>query len=87
MDGKMRAQVFYEPEVMKLEMVDIPKIADNEVLVRVKATGICGSDISYYYGHGLGHSQVRHCAGSRSGERADQSDRGSVFRGILCGDG
>lgn len=51
MEGKMRAQVYYEPEVMKLEMIDIPKIADNEVLVRVKATGICGSDISYYYGH------------------------------------
>jgi L-iditol 2-dehydrogenase len=47
----MRAQVFYEPEVMKLEMIDIPQIADNEVLVKVKATGICGSDISYYYGH------------------------------------
>lgn len=51
MEGKMRAQVFYEPEVMKFEMIDIPKISDNEVLVRVKATGICGSDISYYYGH------------------------------------
>lgn len=51
MEGKMRAQVFYEAEAMKLEMIDIPKISDNEVLVRVKATGICGSDISYYYGH------------------------------------
>lgn len=51
MEGKMRAQVFYEPEVMKLEMIDIPRISDNEVLVKVIATGICGSDISYYYGH------------------------------------
>ena len=30
MEGKMRAQVFYEAEVMKLEMIDIPKISDNE---------------------------------------------------------
>lgn len=51
MEGKMRAQVFYEPEVMKLEMIDIPRISDNEVLMRVKAVGICGSDMSYYYGH------------------------------------
>jgi L-iditol 2-dehydrogenase len=51
MEGKMKAQVFYEPEVMKMEMIDIPQIAANEVLVRVKATGICGSDVSYYYGH------------------------------------
>lgn len=51
MEGKMRAQVFYEAEVMKMEMLDIPKISDNEVLIKVKAVGICGSDISYYFGH------------------------------------
>ncbi|MDR0875625.1 MAG: alcohol dehydrogenase catalytic domain-containing protein [Clostridiales Family XIII bacterium] len=51
MQGKMKAVVFYEPLVMKYEEVDIPQIADNEVLVRVKAVGICGSDVSYYYGH------------------------------------
>ena len=51
MKEKMKAQVFYQPEVMKLEMVDIPDISDNEVLIKVKAVGICGSDLSYYYGH------------------------------------
>lgn len=51
MKGKMRAQVFYEANVMKMEEIDIPQIADNEVLVKVKATGICGSDVSYYFGH------------------------------------
>jgi L-iditol 2-dehydrogenase len=49
--SKMKAQNFYEPLVMKLEEHDVPEIADNEVLVKVKAVGICGSDISYYYGH------------------------------------
>ena len=47
----MKVQNFYEPLVMKYEEHDIPQIADNEVLVKVKAVGICGSDISYYYGH------------------------------------
>ena len=51
MTGKMKAQVFYEAEVMKLEEIDIPQISDNEVLIKVKAVGICGSDVSYYYGH------------------------------------
>ena len=51
MKGKMKAQVFYEANVMKPETLDIPQISDNEVLVKVKAVGICGSDISYYYGH------------------------------------
>ncbi|MDR1929660.1 MAG: alcohol dehydrogenase catalytic domain-containing protein [Treponema sp.] len=49
--AKMKVQNFYEPLVMKYEEHDIPEIADNEVLVKVKAVGICGSDISYYYGH------------------------------------
>ena len=50
MAEKMKAQVFYEPNDMRLEEVDVPQIADDEVLVRVKACGICGSDIAYYYG-------------------------------------
>lgn len=51
MKGKMKAQVFYEPLKMQLEEIDIPQIADDQVLVRVKACGICGSDIAYYYGN------------------------------------
>ena len=49
--AKMKVQNFYEPHVMKYEEHDIPEIADNEVLINVKAVGICGSDVSYYYGH------------------------------------
>jgi len=48
--SKMKAQVFYEPENMKLEEVDIPKVADDQILIKVKACGICGSDVAYYYG-------------------------------------
>ena len=50
MAAKMRAQVFYEPEKMGLEEVDVPDIADDQVLVEVKRCGICGSDVAYYYG-------------------------------------
>lgn len=46
----MKAQVFYEPNVMRLEEIDVPLIDDNEVLVKVRACGICGSDVAYYYG-------------------------------------
>ena len=38
---KMLAQVFYEPNKMKLEEVDVPQIGDDELQVRVKACG-CG---------------------------------------------
>lgn len=50
MNGKMKAQIFYEAENMKMQEVDIPQISPVEVLVKVKYVGICGSDVSYYFG-------------------------------------
>ena len=50
MKGTMKAQVFYEAEKMKMEDIPIPEITPVDVLVKVKSVGICGSDISYYYG-------------------------------------
>lgn len=47
----MKAQVFYEKEKMHLEDIPVPEISDDEVLVRVKACGICGSDVAYYFGN------------------------------------
>ncbi|MDD5017213.1 MAG: alcohol dehydrogenase catalytic domain-containing protein [Eubacteriales bacterium] len=48
--GKMKAKVFHGVEDMRLEILDIPQIAKDEVLVKVRACGVCGSDISYYFG-------------------------------------
>lgn len=50
MIGTMKANIFYEKESMSLKEMEIPHIAENEVLIRVRACGICGSDVSYYYG-------------------------------------
>lgn len=50
MKGTMKAQVFYEAEKMSMEEIPIPEISPIDVLVKVKSVGICGSDISYYYG-------------------------------------
>ena len=50
MPENMKAQVFYEAEKMRLEEISVPKVSDIDVLVRVKTCGVCGSDISYYYG-------------------------------------
>ena len=46
----MKAQVFYEAEKMKLEEIEVPAINSNEVLIKVKACGICGSDLAYFFG-------------------------------------
>lgn len=50
MKGTMKAQVFYEPFVMKYEEVRIPTLRADQVLIRVRACGICGSDNAYYRG-------------------------------------
>ncbi|MFD1449070.1 galactitol-1-phosphate 5-dehydrogenase [Oceanobacillus profundus] len=45
MEGKMKASVLHSLGNFKTEMVDIPKISHNEVLIKVKYAGICGSDV------------------------------------------
>jgi L-iditol 2-dehydrogenase len=50
MQGKQKAMVFYEPLKMDFVEIDIPEIGPDEVLLKVKACGICGSDIAYYWG-------------------------------------
>jgi L-iditol 2-dehydrogenase len=42
---KMKAIVMYKPRDLRIEQVDIPGIEDEEVLLKVMAVGICGSDI------------------------------------------
>jgi len=48
MAEKMRAAVLRGPGGIRLEERPIPEVRENELLVRVKACGICGSDIAYY---------------------------------------
>lgn len=50
MQGKMMVNRFIEPRHMSYEEAPIPQIADNEILVKVMACGICGSDLVYYTG-------------------------------------
>ena len=58
----MKAAVLHGVEDIRYEEIDTPEIEEDEVLIRVKATGICGSDIprvnsdaAHYYPIILGH--------------------------------
>lgn len=50
MDKKMKAFRINGPLDMKLEEVDMPKIESHEVLIKIKASGICTTDIELYDG-------------------------------------
>ena len=45
---QMKAAVYHGPRDIRVEQVDRPEIGDHDVLVRVKACGICGSDLHMY---------------------------------------
>ena len=48
----MKAAVFRGPRDVQLEEVEKPTLEEGEVLLRVRACGICGSDL-HTYRHGM----------------------------------
>src|SRR5690606_30779271 len=48
----MKAAVLYGARDLRYTDFETPKIDEHEILVRVKATGICGSDLPRVLGHG-----------------------------------
>src|SRR5512136_2939918 len=50
MANTMKAAVFDAIKTIKVREVPIPEIGDDEVLIKVKNTGICGTDWSIYNG-------------------------------------
>ena len=50
MASMMKAAVFEQVGVIKVKEVPVPEISDDEVLIKVKNTGICGTDWSIYNG-------------------------------------
>jgi threonine dehydrogenase-like Zn-dependent dehydrogenase len=74
----MRALVYTGPNAVELRHEAEPAPGNDEVLVRVEAVGICGSDMHAYHGHDsrrppplvLGHEAAgRVMTGPRAGER------------------
>jgi L-iditol 2-dehydrogenase len=46
----MLAAVYHGPEQIRLEERRVPEISDNELLIKVVSTGVCGTDIRIYHG-------------------------------------
>lgn len=47
---KMKAAVLHGKGDLRIQTLNIPKISDNEVLIRVKAASMCGTDLHFYKG-------------------------------------
>lgn len=54
----MKAAVLNKPGEIKIKELPEPEIKENEVLIRVKAVGVCGSDVHYYQTGGAGEYRV-----------------------------
>ena len=50
MNGTMKQQVMTEPGKISFRQVDIPAVGPDQVLVKIKRIGVCGSDVHVYHG-------------------------------------
>jgi len=55
----MLAAVLHEPRHLRIDEVDAPQPQPGQVQIRVRAGGICGSDLSYYFKGKSGDFAVR----------------------------
>lgn len=46
---KMQVAMYYNNNDVRIEEMSVPEINDNELLVKVQASGICGSDVMEWY--------------------------------------
>lgn len=54
----MKAAVMHNTREIKIETVPVPDINHDEVLIKVMAVGICGSDLHYYTNGRIGNYVV-----------------------------
>ena len=94
MKGRMKAVRFYAPGNIRLEEIDIPDVASEEILVRVEASLTCGTDVKMYKrGHPkvkppvtLGHELAGTVAevGERAADKFGVGDKVAVANSAPC---
>src|ERR1700740_3335607 len=89
----MRAGVYREKGIVRVEEVPVPEVHDHEVLIKVAACGICGTDIKkifYRYVEPpqiLGHELAGAVGGGGRGvTKWKLGDRVMSFHHIPCGE-
>lgn len=90
----MKANVLYSVGDLRYVETDVPKIKDNEVLVKVHACGICGSDVARVFTTGTYHfpTIIGHEFSGEVVQVASDDDkmllgvRAAIFPLIPCGE-
>jgi L-iditol 2-dehydrogenase len=86
----MRVAVYHSNKDLRIEEMDVPAIGPGEVLMRIEASGICGSDVmEWYRAHKvplvLGHEIAGEIVEIGEGvERFQAGDRVSVTHHVPC---
>ncbi|RLI43159.1 hypothetical protein DRO69_09570 [Candidatus Bathyarchaeota archaeon] len=86
----MKAAMYHGPDDIRIEEMPTPKIAQDEILVEMKACGICGSDLMHWYLKNraplvLGHEPAGIVA--KTGKKVKQfkeGDRVFVHHHVAC---
>ena len=83
--GTMKAAIFYGERDIRVEERPIPEPGPDEVLVRVRSAGICGSDLLGY--NGIGPWQPPHGVGIEEGHElaGEIAGLGSSVTGLKLG--
>lgn len=55
----MRAAVLHAPHDLRVEAVAVPRVGPDDVLVRVRACGVCASDVHYFETGAIGRYVVK----------------------------
>ncbi|MDD4857035.1 MAG: alcohol dehydrogenase catalytic domain-containing protein [Candidatus Krumholzibacteria bacterium] len=86
----MRAAVYYNNGDVRIEERPIPKTSEDELLVRIESSGICGSDVLEWYrlkkaplvlGHEIAGTVIK--AGKKA-KRFKEGDRVTVAHHVPC---
>src|SRR2546425_9974081 len=87
----MRAAMYYANDDVRIVELPTPRIGPGEILVRVRASGICGSDVMEWYRKPraplvLGHEIAAEGAQVGAGVATVKvGDRGLVSHHVPCG--
>ncbi len=80
------ALVIHAPRDLRVETVQTPELGSHQLLLRIKAGGICGSDLHYYQNGGFGAIRIKEPMVLGHEVSGQISAVGSAVQGFAVGD-